>query len=234
MKPSVPAGVSRRRAAAFLVVSSVLGATLAEQASSAATSKRVRTVRTSTTTTPPTTQQPSTTTAAPTTTASPTTTVVPGKDFTFFWDSLVQGPGANIPGGPICLETSLCVSTSIVGTVKEVSGDLIGTLVQSTSTATVGGGRQLSAAVSVFTGAVGGCGVGAFVVRVASEAPPLTRLPAVGERFPSETRFDVIAGSGTKGLVGISGRGTVEFVLQAPNVVRTSVRGRLVCAPLLP
>jgi hypothetical protein len=191
------------------------------------------TVPTTSTTTP--TVAP--TTAATTTVAKPTTTVQPGKSVSFFFDIPTFGPGAPSPIVPVCTPDRLgCVAATITPTpgVREVSGDLIGNLVQ-VGAATSYAGKNVQSGYIVFSGTVGGCGVGTFVVSLSTEAPANAAPPGIGGRFAADfARWEVVASSGTKGLVGIAGSGTYDLVLSSPLSVRQTLSGRLVCSPPAP
>jgi hypothetical protein len=202
-------------------------------AAAAPISPTVPTTPTTTTTTP--TVAP--TTAATTTVAKPTTTVQPGKSVSFFFDIPTFGPGAPSPIVPVCTPDRLgCVAATITPTpgVREVSGDLIGNLVQ-VGAATSYAGKNVQSGYIVFSGTVGGCGVGTFVVSLSTEAPANAAPPGIGGRFAADfARWEVVASSGTKGLVGIAGSGTYDLVLSSPLSVRQTLSGRLVCSPPAP
>lgn len=226
-------------AALGLVV--VLSQTDAAQATSKRATKRVTKVAVTAPVAAPTvavTSPPVTpTTAVTTTLAKPTTTVQPGKEVSFFFDIPTVGPGAPPPIVPVCTPDKLvCVAYTITpaASIREVSGDLIGNLVQ-VGAATNYAGKNVQSGYIVFSGAVGGCGVGTFVLSLSTEIPANAALPGIGGRFANEVaRWTVVTSSGTKGLVGITGSGTYELVLASPLSIRQTQTGRLVCSPLAP
>ena len=229
---SFPSALSSPRSMAFVAGTIGLLLSGAVVAPSAVAAKKAKPATTTTTTA---TVAPTPTVAVTTAlaTSTTTTTAVPGKPVRFFFDAPLAGPGANPAALRICVDIATCVSATVAGAPREVSGDLIGTLVQANSVATIAG-QQFGVGVAIFSGAIAGCGVGSFTVRIVSSAPPFLGLPAVGSSFPGETRWDVIPDSASRGLTPINGTGTVDFVLSGPNKVTTNIIGRLVCSPLQP
>lgn len=182
---------------------------------------------TAATTTAPAATAPSTTLAPPTMT---TTTLTPGKNVSFYYDTPLGGPGATARNPPVCTPDGAgCITYSFTGGTREIAGDLIGYQVNVTAS-TAHNGRDVSTSMFVFSGAVGGCNVGTFTLLDYSESVPLKERPAVGEVIKATvSKWDIVAGSGTKGLTGITGSGTIEAQFVSPTVVRVTFKGNIAC-----
>lgn len=174
------------------------------------------------------------TTAVPTssTTLAPTATIA-GKTVTFSID-IPLTPGGSVQV-PICTSDGLsCVAASYGPSQREVSGALIGQLVQVQSSAAANG-RIVTTGFFNYSGAVEGCGVGQFSVRSTIEASATAAFSGVGSTFPwTVAKWEVVSGSGSRGLPDITGGGTMALTLPGPAAARLTYTGRLVCAPLAP
>lgn len=181
------------------------------------------------------------TTAAPTTTApttlAPTTvapsTTVPGKSVTFSID-IPLAPGSSIQV-PICTADSLsCAAASYGPAPREVSGSLIGQLVQTLSSVAANG-KAITTGFFNYSGAVEGCSVGQFSARLTIEASATATFSGIGSTFPwTVSKWEVVPGTGSRGLPSITGGGTMTLTLPGPTAARQTYTGRLVCAPLAP
>lgn len=192
--------------------------------------RRPKTTVAAPTTAAPTSTTPSTTIAA-TTLPPSTTTTPPGKEVAFFYDTPLGGAGATTNNPPVCTPDGAgCLTYTFTGGTREIGGDLIGYQVN------VSAGyrqpqRNVDTSLFLFSGAVSGCNVGTFALISYSESAPLKTLPAVGEVIKTTVaRWDIVADSGTKGLVGITGSGTTEAQLVSPTLLRFSFKGRISCA----
>jgi hypothetical protein len=226
---------------AFTVVALSMVAIIAAPQVGVAAKRVSKTTRTTTTTTSIVVAAPSTppatdTTALPTTTAAKvtTTTELPGKNMAFSFEFPLVGPGAPAPIVPVCTPDLLgCVAATVTpqGAQREVSGDFIGFVVTA-GAATTYGQKNVLTGYLAYSGAVPGCGVGTFVATTVTESATSAQPPAVGGKFANDVaRWEIVRGSGTKGLAGMSGSGTFEVVRSGPATARNSYSGRFVCTP---
>ena len=181
----------------------------------------------------PTTVTPTTSAATTSTTAVAPTTTIAGKNVAFSID-IPLTPGGSVQV-PICTSDGLsCVAVSYSPSQREVSGALIGQMVQVQSSAAANG-RIVTTGLFNYSGAVEGCGVGQFSARSTIEASATAAFSGVGSTFPwTVAKWEVVSGSGSRGLPDITGGGTMALTLPGPAAARLTYTGRLVCAPLAP
>ena len=173
-----------------------------------ATSTTDRPTATTSSTTSASTNSASTTSASTATTA-PAATAATGDPTEF----VVSYADTEAPGPVVCAQPpDSCVTSRMSAAALPTTGDWVGTVVSATGNATVGD-LVVGNGLIAFNGSVAPCGTGTVLLTVLTVRGPIP-TPVPGMEIPFEsTPLNIVPGTGTGDLTGLTGSGTASAIL---------------------